>query len=55
MFSINNPPLPFIPHAFFFFWYAPRLLEPLLGVWSEKSVRESFNEEFPRKGDHVCA
>jgi hypothetical protein len=50
IFSINSPPLPFIPHAFFFLWYAPRLPEPFLGVLREKSIRKSIDGEFRGKG-----
>jgi hypothetical protein len=50
IFSINGLPLPFIPHAFFFLWYAPRLPEPFLGVLREKSIRKSIDEEFQGKG-----
>jgi hypothetical protein len=50
IFSINSPPLPFILHAFFFPWYAPRLPEPFLGVLIEKSIRRSVNGGFREKG-----
>jgi hypothetical protein len=50
-FSINSPPLPFIPHAFFFPWYAPRLPEPFLGVLREKSIRKNVDGEFRGKGN----
>jgi hypothetical protein len=51
IFSINSPPLPFILHAFFFPWYAPRLPETFLGVLIEKFIRKSVNEEFRGKGN----
>jgi hypothetical protein len=51
IFSINSLPLPFILHAFFFPWYAPRLPEPFLGVLIEKFIRESVNGGFRGKGN----
>jgi hypothetical protein len=49
IFSINSPPLPFIPHSFFFPRYVPRLPEPFLGVLREKSIRKSIDGEFREK------
>jgi hypothetical protein len=34
---------------------SPRVLENVLDVLSEESVRESFNEEFSRRESHVGA
>jgi hypothetical protein len=51
IFSINSPPLPLVPHTFFFPWYAPRLLRSFLGVLREKFIRKSVDGEFQGKGN----